>query len=349
MKKRRLINVSKVTYYAIEKTKDFQTTVPDEGAVDLTMEMLADGSWKTSKFKKMNVKTDGKGVVGGYLHPLLKVREEFKRVFVELGFQEMKTNRFVESSFWNFDALYQPQQHPARDAHDTFFMKEPQFCREIPQEYMERVKKTHEQGGYGSIGYRYSWDINEAKKNILRTHTTAVSSKLLRQLAVELEQMKNEKEFKPRKFFSIDRVFRNETMDKTHLCEFHQMEGMVIDRNLSLGDMIGLFSDFFERIGITQLRFKPAFNPYTEPSMEIFGFHPQLKKWTEIGNSGMFRPEMLEPMGLPKDITVLAWGLGLERPTMILYNIDNIQKLVGSTVPLKDTRSNPIVNLSKKK
>lgn len=120
-------------------------------------------------------------------------------------------------------------------------------------------------------------------------------------------------EFKPVKYFSIDRVFRNETLDATHLAEFHQIEGVVANYNLTLGDLIGTLYEFFKKLGITQLKFKPAYNPYTEPSMEIFCYHEGLKKWIEIGNSGMFRPEMLLPMGLPEDVNVIAWGLSLER------------------------------------
>lgn len=148
--------------------------------------------------------------------------------------------------------------------------------------------------------------------------------------------------FTPKKYFSIDRVFRNEAMDATHLCEFHQVEGMVADRGLTLGHLIGTIKTFFEKIGITQLRFKPAYNPYTEPSMEIFGYHPELKKWTEIGNSGMFRPEMLLPMGLPSDVRVIAWGLSLERPTMIKYKIENIRDLFGHKAELINQRNAPI-------
>merc|ERR1712028_288689 len=125
-------------------------------------------------------------------------------------------------------------------------------------------------------------------------------------------------------------------------CEFHQVEGWEADYDLSLGDLIGTIETFFNKIGITRLRFKPAFNPYTEPSMEIFGYHPDLKKWTEIGNSGMFRPEMLAPMGLPEDVSVVAWGLSLERPTMIKYRINNIRDLFGSGVNLDFIRRNPI-------
>ena len=151
--------------------------------------------------------------------------------------------------------------------------------------------------------------------------------------------------FKPARMFSIDRVFRNEAVDRTHLAEFHQVEGVICDKGLTLGDLIGVLYQFFERLGMTQLRFKPAFNPYTEPSMEIFAFHPMLNKWVEVGNSGMFRPEMLEPMGLPEDVNVIAWGLSLERPTMIMYGIDNIRDLFGSKMQITSVKNNPICTI----
>lgn len=276
---------------------------------------------------------------GGNFHPLLKVRAEFRRILMEMGFEEMPTNKWVESSFWNFDALFQPQSHPARDAHDTFFIKNPESTLQVPEDYYEVVKETHERGGFGSIGYGYTFKRSEAMKNLLRTHTTAISAQMLYKMA---QDMKETGKFTPKKYFSIDRVFRNEAMDATHLCEFHQVEGLIADRNLTLGNLIGTIKTFFEKIGITQLRFKPAYNPYTEPSMEIFGYHPELKKWTEIGNSGMFRPEMLLPMGLPEDVRVIAWGLSLERPTMIKYRIENIRDLFGHKADLNKQRVAPI-------
>lgn len=148
--------------------------------------------------------------------------------------------------------------------------------------------------------------------------------------------------FKPFKYFSIDRVFRNETLDATHLAEFHQCEGLIGDRNIGLSNLMGIISEFFKKIGVKNLRYKPAFNPYTEPSLEIFGYHPTLKKWIELGNSGIFRPEMLRPMGLPEDVNVIAWGLSLERPTMIHYGYDNIRKLFGHQVPFSSTKENKI-------
>lgn len=270
------------------------------------------------------------------MHALMRVRTEFRQILLEMGFSEMPTNRWVESSFWNFDALFQPQSHPARDAHDTFFLTAPATTARIPEDFLGRVQAMHERGGGGSLGYRYAWKREEAEKNLLRTHTTAVSARMLHALATQPGG------FKPTKLFSIDRVFRNEALDATHLAEFHQVEGVVADRGLSLGDLVGVITEFFKRIGITELRFKPAYNPYTEPSMEVFGYHPDLKKWTEIGNSGIFRPEMLLPMGLPPDVRVIAWGLSLERPTMIKYRCKNIRELFGHKSKLEMSRNAPI-------
>lgn len=116
-------------------------------------------------------------------------------------------------------------------------------------------------------------------------------------------------------------------------------------------------------MGLENLRFKPAYNPYTEachpippllpkltstqPSMEIFGYHKGLKRWIEIGNSGMFRPEMLEPMGLPKDMRVYGFGLSLERPTMMKYGVSNIRELLGHKVDLSWIKEQPAVRFDK--
>jgi len=335
LKKRKLVTLVTKRSYKVTRGASY-APVRVKKASDLTKEMLDTGAWKTTPFKPYNFLALGENVGGGYLHPLLKVRAEFRKILMEMGFHEMPTDKWVESSFWNFDSLFQPQSHPARDAHDTFFIKEPASTLSVPEEYYERVKDMHEKGGSGSIGYRYDFKREEAMKNLLRTHTTAISSQMLYKLANQ------EGGFTPQRYFSIDRVFRNETMDATHLCEFHQVEGLVADYDLSLGDLIGTIETFFKKIGIEKLRFKPAFNPYTEPSMEIFGYHPDLKKWTEIGNSGMFRPEMLAPMGLPENVRVIAWGLSLERPTMIKYRIKNIRDLFGHKVEMARTRTAPI-------
>ncbi|XP_047110013.1 phenylalanine--tRNA ligase alpha subunit [Schistocerca piceifrons] len=339
-KKRKLVNEVILKSYILRKGNEFRTSV-SKPETDLTSEMISNGSWKEKSFKSYNFDALGTPLDCGHLHPLLKVRAEFRRIFLEMGFTEMPTNNYIESSFWNFDALFQPQQHPARDAHDTFFVSDPQYTKNFPSDYLERVKCIHSNGGFGSQGYGYNWKIAEAQKNLLRTHTTAVSARMLYKLAQE--------GFKPVKYFSIDRVFRNETLDATHLAEFHQVEGVVADYRLTLGDLIGILAEFFKKLGMSKLQFKPAYNPYTEPSMEIFSFHDGLGKWMEVGNSGMFRPEMLRPMGIPEEVNVIAWGLSLERPTMIKYGINNIRDLVGPKVDLQMVHDSPICRLEKNK
>ena len=339
LKRRKLVNLQKVITFKISKGPKFAREFVKE-ETDLTADMLLNGSWKSAHFKPYNFKAKGAPTPAGAFHPLNKVRQEFRSIFFEMGFEEMPTNRYVETGFWNFDALFVPQQHPARDLQDTFYISDPiqadPPCEdplndphrpksaqpvsrvtskdEKPaldyKQYWENVREVHENGKYGSVGYRYPWNADEALRLVLRTHTTSISTYVLHKLAANP---------RPARFFSIDRVFRNEAVDATHLAEFHQIEGVIADFGLTLGGLIGFMEVFFAKMGIHQLRFKPAYNPYTEPSMEIFGYHEGLGKWVEIGNSGMFRPEMLEPMGLPKDMRVYGWGLSLERPTMIKY------------------------------
>lgn len=334
LKKRKLVSKTKVWWFSIVKGEEFALVIP-KFETDLTIDMIQSGAWKDAKFKKYNFCAEGANPNAGSLHPLNKVRAEFREIFFNMGFTEMSTDPYVDTGFWNFDALFVPQQHPARDLQDTFYIKDP-LEGGLPEdkEYLERVKTVHEKGAFGSRGYGYKWDVNETKKLVLRTHTTAVSSKMLYNLA---------KDPKPARYFSIDRVFRNEAVDATHLAEFHQIEGVIADYDITLGKLIGFMQKFFSMMGVDKLRFKPAFNPYTEPSLEIFGYHDGLGKWVEIGNSGLFRPEMLLPMGLPENMRVIGFGLSLERPTMIKYAVSNIRELLGHKVNLNFIESNPAV------
>lgn len=215
-KKRKLMQETTIKSYILSKGPEFSTKL-NKLETDLTVEMLAGDLWKDLNFKPYNFDALGAPPERGHLHPLMKVRSEFRQIFLEMGFIEMPTNMYVESSFWNFDALFQPQQHPARDAQDTFFVSEPEKSYKFPVDYVEKVREIHSKGGYGSIGYGYDWKLEEAQKNLLRTHTTAVTARMLYKLA---ESGQGDK---PVKFFSIDKVFRNETLDATHLAEFHQV------------------------------------------------------------------------------------------------------------------------------
>ncbi|KAI1104125.1 tRNA synthetases class II core domain (F)-domain-containing protein [Jackrogersella minutella] len=353
LKKRKLIRMQKIISFRIHKGAKFALKIPEE-ATDLTADMITTGSWKTATFKPYNFRASGADQHSGALHPLNKVRAEFRQIFFEMGFEEMPTDKFVESGFWNFDALFVPQQHPARDLQDTFYISDPDAA-DIPRAtsledkkdysaYWDNVKTVHQDGKYGSIGYRYPWSGDESLRLVLRTHTTAISANMLHKLAARKGP---DGLPPPARYFSIDRVFRNESVDATHLAEFHQVEGVIADTNLTLGGLMEFMDIFFGKMGITDLKYKPAYNPYTEPSMEIFSYHKGLGKLIEIGNSGMFRPEMLEAMGFPKDTRVYGWGLSLERPTMIKYGISNIRELLGHKVDLNFVQSSPAVRLDK--
>ncbi|CBZ51153.1 hypothetical protein NCLIV_042265 [Neospora caninum Liverpool] len=296
LKKRKLVELRKVKYLKLQKGHKFSLHLTKPVA-DLTAELLIGDAWEKSNFKEYNFFAAGKKIRRGTVHPLMQVMKQFKQILHCMGFEEMPTNQYVESSFWCFDALFMPQQHPARDVQDTFFLQAPKSsdAAKIPQAYFNSVKDIHEHGGHGSIGWQYEWSQDESLGNILRTHTTASSARMLYELAQE----------------------------------YKKVEGLVADRGLTIGHLMGVMETFYKQIGIEQLKFKPAYNPYTEPSMEIFGYHAGLKRWIEVGNSGIFRPEMLLPMGLPEDVTVIAWGLSLERPTMIRYGISNIRQLFG--------------------
>jgi len=372
LKKKKLVTTTKVITYTVTKGVKYAKEMPVEHT-DLTVELLASGAWETANFKPYNFKALGANQNAGALHPLMKVRQEFRNIFFSQGFVEMPTGHFVDTGFWNFDALFVPQQHPARDMQDTFFVSHPpkadkprlDTANEAVMDRMEAgskrlfataeseqrqkksrnfdkywddVRKVHQEGAFGSIGYRYPWEEDESLRLVLRTHTTAVSTWALHRLAEDA---------RPARYFSIDRVFRNETVDATHLAEFHQIEGVIADFGLTLGGLQRFLEDFFANMGISNLRFKPAYNPYTEPSMEIFGYHAGLARWLEIGNSGMFRPEMLEPMGLPKTMRVYGFGLSLERPTMMKYGVSNIRELLGHKVDLSWIREQPAVRFDK--
>ncbi|KAL8387665.1 hypothetical protein RB595_009754 [Gaeumannomyces hyphopodioides] len=355
LKKRKLLRSQKVISFELSKGPKFALEIAKE-ETDLTAEMLASGAWKTATFKPYNFNALGANQDAGALHPLGKVRTEFRQIFFEMGFEEMPTSQYVESGFWNFDALYVPQQHPARDLQDTFYISDPKTAdpprpppndatsQAVYDEYWKNVRQVHESGKYGSIGYRYPWSPDESLRLVLRTHTTAVSTAMLHRLA---NTKGPDGRPRPARYFSIDRVFRNEAVDATHLAEFNQVEGVIADYNLALGGLMEFMEIFFNKMGLTDLQFKPAYNPYTEPSMEIFAYHQGLGKLVEIGNSGMFRPEMLESMGLPKDMRVYGWGLSLERPTMIKYGISNIRELMGHKVDLNFIATNPAVRLDK--
>jgi phenylalanyl-tRNA synthetase alpha chain len=185
---------------------------------------------------------------------------------------------------------------------------------ELPEKkIVDKVKASHE------AGWKYPWSAEEARKTILRTHTTAVSARYLAKLDETLKKGGG----KGKKYFCVGRVFRNEATDFKHLAEFHQVEGIVAWDGANFRHLLGLLKEFYTRLGFEKIRFRPSYFPYTEPSLEIEVFFEGRKEWMELGGAGILRPEMTKPLcGV---YPVLAWGLSLERPMMLMEGLDDIR------------------------
>jgi phenylalanyl-tRNA synthetase alpha chain len=257
------------------------------------------------KEEKFNVSIEGKDAPLGKKHPLTKMSDRIKEIMGELGFEEMEGS-VVESAFWNFDALFQPQDHPARELADTFYLEGKSKLPE-DRKLVERVKEAHERG------WKYKWSREEAEKTVLRTHTTCLSARYLAAM----------KDKKPKKYFAVGRVFRNEATDYSHLAEFNQVEGIIAWEGATFRDLLGVLKEIYKKLGFEKIRFRPSYFPYTEPSLEVEVFFEDKKQWMELGGAGIFRPEVSIP--LAGVYPVLAWGLSLERPLMILLDMKDIR------------------------
>ncbi|MCS7094227.1 MAG: phenylalanine--tRNA ligase subunit alpha, partial [Thaumarchaeota archaeon] len=260
--------------------------VPVDAVSQLTPELIKTGRWRSVHLIKYDVLAPVKPVFAAREHPLTTLIRRVREVFVELGFEEVQ-GPLVELAFWNFDALFQPQDHPAREMHDTFYLEWPSRGS-IPERHAEGVKLVHETGGdTGSRGWRYKWSFEEASRLILRTHTTATT---IRYLAEHREP--------PVKVFSVDRIFRNEKVNWKRLAEFHQIEGILMDRGVGFRHLMGIIKEFYARLGLREVRFRPSYFPYTEPSAEVDVYFRDLGKWVELGGMGVFRPEVTRPLGV---------------------------------------------------
>ncbi len=287
---------------------------PREEVNELTTDLLLNGRWREVDFRAYDVTLPGPRAGLGKPHPMRRILEATRRVFLELGFEET-ASPWIESAFWDFDALFQPQDHPARDMQDTFYLARPERCGLPDPALVERVRRTHEDGGdTGSTGWRSPWSAALAERCVLRTHTTAAT---VRALAEDPRP--------PRKVFSVGPVFRREAIDFKHLPVFHQVDGIVIDEGASFAALLSLLGTFYRKMGFDRVQFRPAFFPYTEPSVEAFVWMDARKDWFEMGGAGVFRPEVTEPLGC--HAPVLAWGLGLERLAMFRFGLDDIREL----------------------
>ncbi|MEM0006709.1 MAG: phenylalanine--tRNA ligase subunit alpha [Candidatus Bathyarchaeia archaeon] len=324
IRRRKLVDLEEKTYRELELTAEGWKTVKKgleivEEVTQLTPELIITGRWKSVKLTRFDVAAPGPAVYPGKMHPLQQIIKRAREIFLEMGFTEIR-GPLVETAFWNFDALFQPQDHPAREMMDTFYLANPQTGRLPSRRLVEAVAKTHEDGWVtGSKGWRYKWNPEEAKRLVLRTHTTAETIKYLAT-----------RKKPPIKVFSVDRVYRNEQVTYKHLAEFHQIEGIVVDKRVTLRDLMGTLKTFYTKFGLEKIEFWPSYFPYTEPSAQAVAYHPKLKRWIELCGMGIFRPEVLAPVGVK--CPVLAWGGGLERLAMIELGLDDVRLLYANNL-----------------
>jgi phenylalanyl-tRNA synthetase alpha chain len=286
-----------------------------EEVAQINSEMLKSGEWKNKTFRPYNIQTEPRPVYGAKIHPYQRLIDQMKRIFLDMGFTEIK-GEAIQSSFWNFDSLFQPQDHPAREMQDTFHLSS---TSDLPDEYKDKVCAMHEHGGETeSTGWGSKWSEEIACKNVLRTHTTAVTIKYLA-----------DNPDAPVKAFSIDRAYRRETIDPTHTPEFEQLEGVIMDKDMSFSNLLGCLAEFYHRMGFEDVRFRPGYFPYTEPSVEPEVYVEGLG-WVELGGAGVFRKEVTHPLGIK--YPVLAWGLGVSRLAMLKLGLKDLRQLYHSDI-----------------
>ena len=272
----------------------------------ITSEILNTGKWKNERFAEIDVTSPVRTYSIGRTHPLTDVINEIREIFVSMGFSEIEGST-IQSCFWNFDVLFTPQDHPARDMQDTFYLSN-LTDEDIDPIISNKVSNFHK------TEWNYDWNLEKSKKTVLRTHTTPVTIKYL-----------SENNLNYGRIFSIGRVFRNEKMSYKHLMEFHQIEGIVIGESINLRDLMGLQKQFYSKLGLDKVKFWPTYFPYTEPSLQSMVYIDKLGKWVELFGMGMFRPEVTQSVGILNN--VLAWGGGLERIAMIRYGLSDVREL----------------------
>ena len=315
LKKRNLIEISEkgviksinITEKGIKETTGMLSGVSAQGT--LTREMIANWRTKKERLRPYDIYTSTEEANPARLHPMHEFIDVVRQAWLNMGFTEV-SGPIIESAFWNFDALFSPQDHPTRDMQDTFFLKNPTKISIEDMALMKRVKKMH------SSGWKYKWREDVAQQALLRTHTTSVSAHYINKFA------ENSSTNYPIKLFSIGRIFRNESIDYKHLAEFHQVDGIVIGNNLTLSNLIYILKQFYAQIGLEKITVKPSYFPFVEPGLEVNYYDEEKDTTIELVGSGIIRKEITKAMGTNK--TVLAWGAGLER---LMFNAMGISSV----------------------
>lgn len=299
--------------------KSVSSSVDSDLIDEITPDLLRSGAWKSHQIRAINVTSPSPDEFPGRRHPMRLFMNEVREAFLSLGFEEIY-GPISQSALWNFDALFIPQQHPARDMQDTFYLGKTRANLEHYGDEIRAIKSAHESGAdTGSTGWRYAWSVEEASRVVLRTHTTAVTISYLSQNKPEEARV-----------FSVGRVFRNEKSNYKHNPEFYQIEGVMVGKALNIRNLIYILTKFYSKLGFNEIKFWPTFFPYTEPSLQTMAYLKESGRWLELGGMGVFRPEVTIPLGVKNP--VLAWGLSLDRLVMLRYGVKDIRDLFGANL-----------------
>ncbi|MDD5417807.1 MAG: phenylalanine--tRNA ligase subunit alpha [Candidatus Nanoarchaeia archaeon] len=310
IKTERIYSLSKKGVGILSELKDDA----EDSIGKLTSEMLSSKSWKNKKFRSYDINAEPPKIMTGKKHPYKSFQEGLRSKLAELGFKEM-TGPIVEHSFYNCEALFMPQDHPAKGIHDLYYIKNPKKQGSLSSinKTLQNVKKMHEEK------WKYRFSEAESEKLVLRSQGTALSARMLMDKNLEM----------PGKYFAVSKVYRPDITDWKHLSEFYQVEGIVVDYNLTLRDLFGMLKLFAEEVAHAEkYKIVPGYFPFTEPSAELHCFVNG--KWVEMGGSGIFRPELTKPLGI--DATVIAWGLGIDRQFMSKKGIKDIRDVYSSNI-----------------
>jgi len=314
-----LIQSKSVAVALTSKGRSFAISVNPDEIDAITPNLLQSGGWKNKPLRALDVTSPSPKLYGGRRHPMRMFMDEVRETFVSLGFEEI-FGPMSQSALWNFDALFIPQEHSAREMQDTFYLSGLRANLEGFKDQIKAIKSAHENGAStGSMGWQYRWREEEAARVVLRTHTTAVTISYL---------AKNKPE--DARVFSVGRVFRNEKSNYKHNPEFFQIEGVMAGEKLNLRNLIYVLSKFYSKLGFNEIKFWPTYFPYTEPSLQTMAYIKETKRWMELGGMGVFRPEVTNPLGIKN--SVLAWGLSLDRLVMLRYGASDIRQLFGANL-----------------
>lgn len=318
-RRKKIVKVEMTKVISAELTevgkKLLKEKIDDDLIEKVTPSLIKTNAWRNKKFRRFDVKINVPSIFGGRKQHYRRFLDEVKQKFIALGFREM-SGPLVETDFWDMDSLFMPQFHSARDIHQAYYVKEPKYGK-LDESLVKKVKEAHENGyGTGSKGWKYEFDTKKTHRHMLRTQGTACSARMLASKKLQI----------PGRYFSIARCFRYDIVDATHLSDFFQTEGIVVEDGLNFSHLKGLLKMFAEEFAQTdQIKITPGYFPFTEPSAELHAKHPELG-WIELGGSGIFRPEVVKPL-VGREVPVLAWGIGIDRIAMFNLGIKDIRQL----------------------